>query len=1401
MTDMDHQQLMDLIAREIDRRTSQLMNENIRLQQQCETEKVLKQQVINIPCPSPLDLSGNVRDNIQFFTRMWKEYLVASGTEKEPEKKKVALLMNVIGCEAAKIVFKIVNIEEEGITTDKVLEALKKKMSPEINVRYERFVFNSMKQEEEEDYQTYFMRLNDQIKLCEYKAMEEEIMIDKIICSIKNMKMKEKLWLRENLKLTDVVQMCKADEESKKQLENMSGKANDINKIKSTTLPASATSKKCPYCGGQWHSSLLKCPAKNKTCFKCNKKGHFSHVCRGEAVLKEVTRASASENDNDVLKIEKSGTNGVYSNLNFVLGNSKVKSVRCQLDTGASCNVIGHNQLKQILGKGECALLDNTSVKLRAFGGTPIAVLGAFTLKVRRYKTLYNISFIVVDKDHCPLLSAETCETLKLIKYCNEINSEFQLERQDVHSDPIINEFMDVFDGIGRMKGDVDIEIINGRTPVRQPPRRIPISMREDLKKELEDMERMGIIKKETEYTDWVSNLTIVRKDNKQLRICLDPRFLNEAIKDTKQQLPTLDEVLPELNNAKVFSTVDARKGFWQVVLSEESSKLTAFWTPYGKYRYLRLPFGISTAMEIFQQKMLEVTAGLSGIYVLADDILIVGRGNTDSEAQENHDRNLRALLFRLREENVRLNIEKLKLKQREIVFFGHRLSSEGVRPDNKKVSAITEMPKPENKEAVLRFLGMVTYLSRYIPNLSTHAEPLRELTRLSSEFIWGAKHDSAFSKLKTIIGQSSNLKYFDVNSEIYIQTDASGFALGCALMQNGFPIAYASKTLSSTQRNYAQIEKEMLAIVFACKKFDQYICGKKVIIETDHSPLVSVFKKSLLKTPKRLQSMILSLQRYNLLIKYKRGKEMYLADTLSRAPISMENDEKQLDVYELDSYDQISTVNELQQGIQYLEDRKASISDKSLEKLKIETRKDSQLQRLHQQILNGWPENKQNVDNSLKCFWNFRSDLVIEDDFILKGNQIIVPKCLRKEFLDKLHSGHLGVEATLKLARETLFWPGITEQVRNKVLSCETCARFAPNQAKIQMMSHIIPESPFEVVSMDVFEVTINNRKRRFLVTVDHYSDFFEIDELPDMTARSLIVICKRNFSRYGIPSLVISDNGSNFVNREFAAFTEEWEFSHKTSSPFHQQGNGKAEAAVKIVKQLIQKAIAENVDFYKMLLVWRNTPNKVNFSPARRFMCRWLRCQVPNIQKYQQIVSSETIQKNIQHNRIAAGKQYNKHTVQRKPLAVYQPIWYKKNPSDKEWQKGTIIEKENNREYHIKTENDNVIRRNEIHIKPRICGLQEENIEEKLDDSSQEEYFEAEDQEGQGVSQEDEEMEEQRIEDETDQEDGNEEDQEDGNEEIEDERETKMEEEVYVRPKRIIKQPKKFDDYVMYK
>ncbi|KAI5707774.1 hypothetical protein M8J77_009608 [Diaphorina citri] len=1337
---MNPDDIKALIQTEVGRCTAQLSEENKRLQKQLEQAKKSGnhgKQIINIPCPTPLLLTGNVRENILFFSMMWNEYLVASKLDAEPEKMKIAMLMNVIGSEAAKIIFKIVNIEEEDMTVVKIMEALRLKMSPEINVRYERFVFNTMKQEDDEDYTTYFLRLSDQVKLCEYKNMEEEIMIDKIICSIQNVKMKEKLWMKERLKLAEVVQLCKADEESRKQIENVSGKLNDVNKISSSSKYRSDVmnkhqqrsvpgNKKCVYCGGLWHTSLQKCPARNKTCYKCNKRGHFSQVCLGEAEVKQLTEGSESETE--VLKIEKLGTSGVFSHLNFVLPRSKVKSVKCQLDTGADCNVIGYKQLKDILGQGECVLLEHTNIKLRAFGGTPIAVVGSYTLKVRRYNNMYNIVFIVVDKDHCPLLSAKTCEELNLIRFCNQITSEFQVEKH-IHPEPIINEFADVFQGIGRMKGEVQIEIINGRNPVRQAPRRIPITMREDLKKELEEMEKLGIITKENEYTDWVSNLTIVRKENKQLRICLDPRFLNQAIKDTKQQLPTLDEILPELKNAKLFSTVDARKGFWQVALTEESSKLTSFWTPFGKYRYLRLPFGISTAMEIFQQKMLEITAGLEGVYVLADDVLIVGCGNSDSEAKQSHDEHFRKLLTRLREENVKLNLEKLKFRVNEINFFGHVLSSQGVKPDSKKITAIVNMPKPENKESVLRFLGMVTYLSRYLPNLSSHAEPLREIARPNNEFIWTGKHDEAFNKLRKMIAETSLLKYFDVNSQIYIQTDASSFALGCALIQNGFPIAYASKTLSSTQRNYAQIEKEMLAIVFACKKFDQYICGNNVIVETDHSPLVSVFQKSLLKTPKRLQSMILSLQRYNIHIKYKRGKEMYLADTLSRAPVSLENEEKQLDVYKLETFDHISCVKELRDGVHYLEDRRVSISDKSLEKIKTETARDTQLQKLYQQIQQGWPENKKQVDNLIKCFWNFRSDLVVEDKFLLKNNQIIVPKCLRKEFLEKLHSSHLGIEATLKLARETLFWPGITEDVKNKVASCETCARFAPNQTKIQMMTHIIPESPFDIVSMDVFEMNIKNKKRRFLVTVDHYSDFFELDELPDMTAKSLILICKRNFSRYGIPSLVISDNGTNFVNKEFAKFTEEWEFQHTTSSPFHQQGNGKAEAAVKIVKQLVQKAIHENVDFYKMLLVWRNTPNKINYSPARRFMCRWLRCQVPNIQKYQTIVSSEEVQNNIRKNRDVAARNYNnERMIERRPLIVGQPVWYKKNPNDQEWKKGRVVKKENNRSYNIETEDENILRRNEIHIKPRVS----QHMEEVPDDPKDSEDLDAEDQTG---------------------------------------------------------------------
>lgn len=1305
------------------------MDEKIYQEQNLETEERRRTKMTRYaPTPSPLEMEGNMRENINFFTRMWKNYVLASGLTVEDEKTKVAQMMTIIGDGACKIIYKIMDNPESN-SVDEILTTLKKKLAPELNVRYERYIFNNLEQSNDESFQQYLMKLKTQIKLCAYKDMEDELLVDKIISSVKDIKLREKLWLEKDLKLEKAIEICKSSEETKKQLEIIeSQKENEIRKVEfKNSKNQSKESRLCSYCGQKWHQKLNKCPARLATCHNCKIKGHFASVCRRKKMkeIQDNDNSITDENSIDVIKHNQFKINnkvmsekGVFVTLKVILKDDSEKNVCFQLDTGACCNVIGEKALNKIFNRKNIELSPCTSI-LTAINGTRLGVKGKCYIKVRKDEKIHDICFIIVDYDHMPILSYKECANLKLITYSkdvttikkvdalNENKSLEKLRNVPNSTKQIIEKYNDVFQGLGRMKGLAEIEIINDRPPVKQSPRRIPIALKEDLKKEIEDMIQQNIITEEPGYTDWISNVTIVKKNNK-LRVCLDPTFLNQAIKDTKQQLPTLDEIIPELNKAKIFSTIDAKKGFWQVELTERSSKLTAFWTPFGKFRYLRLPFGLSTAMEIFQKKMLEITNGLKGVHVLADDILVVGYGDNEDDAQKNHDENLEKLLDRLRKENVKLNEEKTNLCKKEIKFYGHVLTSEGVKPDKSKITAIINMPVPCDKEAVQRFLGMVTYLSRYIPNLSNVTEPLRKLVRKEESFIWTKTQEDAYNEIKKIVSEATLLRFFDTKKPVVIQTDSSSFAVGCALMQEGFPVAYASKTLTTTQRNYAQIEKEMLAILFACQRFDQYICGKSdVIIETDHSPLVSIFKKPLLKTPKRLQNMILSLQRYNIMIKYRQGKSMYLADTLSRAPESIQNNEKQMDIYKVTSenieeYDEISTIEQLKTGIEYDCIYTVDFADKSIQKIAEETRNDDQLQLLKKQIRDGWPQTRKEVPDDIKCYWNYRCELTMEEDIILKQNQILIPRSLRKEYLKKLHMGHMGTELTQRLARQSVFWPNITTEIRELIGSCETCAKFSSKQKKLEMKSHETPNAPFETISMDVFEINMHGQKRKFLITVDHFSDFIEIDELKDMTSRNLILICKRHFSRYGIPKTVISDNGSNFASKEFKEFSKNWCFNHITSSPHYPQSNGKAEASVKIMKKMIKKCMEEGEDFYKMLLVYRNTPNKIGFSPSKRMMGRWLRCDLPNTDKYK-ILEPEEIKKRIDDNKNRSKIYYDKGAVKRNELQVGQEIWYRKLPQSDEWSKGKIIEDTGNRSFNIETEEGAVLRRNEVFLRPQ--------------------------------------------------------------------------------------------------
>ena len=315
-----------------------------------------------------------------------------------------------------------------------------------------------------------------------------------------------------------------------------------------------------------------------------------------------------------------------------------------------------------------------------------------------------------------------------------------------------------------------------------------------------------------------------------------------------------------------------------QLPLDIESSKLLTFNTPWGRYRFTRLPFGIAPAPEIYQREMVRLFQGLP-VEIIMDDFLIHGNAN-------NIDQKVRLILDRSREVGLKFNPDKIKLRVPEVSYVGHLLTAQGLKPDPAKVKAISDMPPPTDKEGVLRVVGTMNYLDKFIEHKADLQEPITQLTQQNVEFIWDQQQQTAFDKLKSLITNAPVLAYFDNQKPTTLNVDASGIGLGAVVMQADQPVAYGSRTLTACECRYANIERELLAILWGTQKFHTYLYGRRVIVKTDHKPLETIFKKSLNEAPPRLQRMLLKLTKYDLDVQYVPGKQQVLSDCLSRAPI-----------------------------------------------------------------------------------------------------------------------------------------------------------------------------------------------------------------------------------------------------------------------------------------------------------------------------------------------------------------------------------------------------------------------------------------------------------------------------------------------------------------------------------
>ena len=412
------------------------------------------------------------------------------------------------------------------------------------------------------------------------------------------------------------------------------------------------------------------------------------------------------------------------------------------------------------------------------------------------------------------------------------------------------------------MPGTYYIKMDPTAKPVVHGPRRQPAALLPKIVDKLKEMEREGHLAKVMQPTDWVNSMVVSSRGEK-IEICLDLADLNKAVKRAHYPIPTVEEIVAKIPDATVFTVLDAKSGYLQMKLDYESSLLTTMNTPIGRYRWLKLPFGIKSAPEMYQRAMDEMLEGIDHAYAIMDDILVAGRDIS------HHDSVLEKVLFCAKSYNMKLNFDKVRVRKQQVPYVGHIISAEGLKPDPEKVRAMKEMPPTTTKEDVRRFLGSIQYLAKFLPMLAEVETPLRELTKKDVLFHWDAPQAKAFQRLKDLCCTAPVLAYYDVKKETTIQCDASKNAVGAVLLQEGIPVAYASRKLRKSELNWAPIEKEMLAIVFSAHNFREYILGKATLVQTDHQPLETILRK-----PLRLQAMILKVSGFDLKVEYLPGKK-----------------------------------------------------------------------------------------------------------------------------------------------------------------------------------------------------------------------------------------------------------------------------------------------------------------------------------------------------------------------------------------------------------------------------------------------------------------------------------------------------------------------------------------------
>lgn len=1107
--------------------------------------------------------------------KLWKElfsnFLVASNYAALGDGEKRAILLANLHPKTYEI---FSTLQNKGTSYDEAVKALDGYFGEKHSRVFAVYNFRKLKQENGQDIQTFMSVLHTSASECEYAANYDNEIKQQLISGVRDSRIcQELLMLDEKTTLEACVTKAVAMEASVCEQGGISGVSDSgtffVKKGGHQFVKKQQSfSSECRYCGkNQRHPRKEDCPAWGKKCNKCTKPNHFSSVCKssnpsGFNKPGKVGAINLGEVQNHVDYTSLSGLTG-----SIISSTASAKSVSVLLngneanwlvDTGSPYTLISsdfaRNHNIQWQESSKSSDLQSATGSALIESGRVISELSIFGHKFHQsIRIISNLQFgAILGRDSLSQFSQITLKTSgsgpELVLACGNKPSDVE---------GIVSEYSDCFDKPLKnsqlnIAPEPMIELSVDAKAVRCPSRKYTPDDVEFINKTVKSLLENEIV--EESCSEWRSQPVVVSKRGGGRRMAIDYSVtVNKFSKLDAFPLPLISDLVQEAAKYKYFSVVDITQAYHQVPLTPDDMEKTAFEAMGKLFHYRRLSFGLTNAGPKFQRIMVRWFGDLDGVKIYLDDCVIGGR------TQEEHNENLARFLERCRELNVSLNRKKCSFGVRSLSWLGYLIENNELRPDPERTLPLEEYPVPKTMKELERFLGMATYYSKFVVDFATLAAPLMDVKN-SKEFCWNERLTESFSEIKARILKSF-LAIPDYSQEFTLETDASGTAVAGVLMQGGRPVAVTSRRVSKTETSWAAVELEALAIVHSVAKFRSFLLGRPFKLYTDQRALSFLFSDSPKSSCKnnKLIRWRQQLSEYKYTICYKPGKENASADAFSRAFVVQSV--KGLFSIEafLGAQDEDPEIVSLRNNLESAE-------------------KPSQV--------------------SLGLWSNRRRFRLVKGVLVMTETsgelRIVCPEKMKLAVLERSHDkfGHMGVDTTMKLVRDSFFWVSLRSDVEKYVEKCGICRELKPKFFKHEDGTLITSTKPMERLSIDFVgpKMTRSGSPKWILTVVDEFSRYVEAFVLKSTTSSEVIKKLQDEiFSRYGIPSSVHSDRGPQLMSDEFSSYFKSIGVKLSHSSKYNPRGNGQCERyngeIQRIMARVLRQEGMEDLDWEDVL------------------------------------------------------------------------------------------------------------------------------------------------------------------------------------------------------------------------